>query len=252
MRRRFYDLLVSADILTRDALERVRDLGFAGVGASISAHSLAASPERVLELVEGVRRAGEEVGLDVVARLTVSTPMGEGALKRLLRKWRRRFEVISVHAVNRQVTAFASRDTRVDVVTLLPGSRLLRGDLDYMRDFGKRVELLLAPLQSGSCDERASALAYALESIEMLKKAGVTLVFSSGAVSIDQLRDPRSMAALLSTLGLSPEQALDALSRNAAELVAEAREKLRGVVPVRGVRVITRGRPRGGGEAEKP
>lgn len=240
--RKFYDLLVSIDLLrTPEALRRIRELGFAGVGASVSAQRFLSSPEAALKLFEELRLRSKEEGLDLVTRLSIDTSMREGLAKRILRRWRLRVELITVHAVSRQLTAFACRDTRVDILTLTPGSRLLKGDLMYIREYGKRVELLLAPLQEGDEQARAKAIAYYTAILRKLakgKNSDVALLFSSGATDVERLRDARSMAALLYALGLPYERALDALSKNAIELVTECREKLAGTIPVRGVKVI--------------
>jgi RNase P/RNase MRP subunit p30 len=238
--RAFIDLLVSAEVLTRESLRLLRELGFSGVGASVSVKRLISDPAASLEALRNLKAEGEAEGIDVISRITVDEPMGEGSLKKILRKFRRRVEVVSVHALDRKLTAFACRDARVDVITLLPGSRLLRGDLAYIREYGKAVEVLVAPLQAEDPLASAKALAYYSGVMELLgrKKMVHALILSSGATSPSALRDPRSMASLLSLMGLSYDAALDAVSANAARLVAECRDKLTGAVPVRGVRIL--------------
>ncbi|MEM2474656.1 MAG: RNase P subunit p30 family protein, partial [Thermofilaceae archaeon] len=180
----------------------MRELGFSGVGASISAQLFLESPEAAMKMFEQLRERGREEGLDVVTRLSIDVPMKEGLAKKILRRWRTRVELITVHAMNRQLTAFACRDTRVDVLTLVPGARLLKGDLMYMKEYGKRVELLLAPLQEGDVRVRASTLSYYLAVLGKLAKGrrpDILLLFSSGATEVRSLRDARSMAALLHT-----------------------------------------------------
>lgn len=238
--RRFFDLLIPVELLTPQTLRTVRELNFAGVGASLSAKYLLSNPAGALENLGIAKKAGSAEGLDVVSRITVDEVVSESALKALLRKFRRRVEVFSVHALDRKLTALACRDARVDVVTLTPGSRLLKGDLAYIYEYGKRVELLMAPVQVGSPLSRARALAYYSRVVELLQRKGLIdfLIFSSGAASSKALRDPRSMASLLSVVGLTYEAALNAVSTNAARLVAECRDKLAGIIPVRGVRIV--------------
>lgn len=241
--RKFYDLLISIDVLTPGTLKYVRELGFAGVGASISVQRFLASPETALKTFEQLEERGREEGLDVVTRLSIDTPISESLVKKILRKWRARIELITAHAINRQLTALACRDTRVDIVTLVPGARLLKGDLMYLREYGKRVELLLAPLQEGDERIRARIIAYYVAVLRKLSKGqtyGNSLLLSSGATEVRMLRDARSMAALLYTLGVPYEHALDALSRNVVDLIVECREKLTGVILTRGVKILTR------------
>ncbi len=238
--RRFIDLLVSIEALTRENLRLLRELGFSGVGASISVGRLLSNPAAALEALKSVKAAGEAEGVDVVSRITVDESMSEGALKAVLRKFRRCVEVVSAYALDRKLTAFACRDARVDVITLLPGSRLLRGDLAYVREYGKAVEILVVPLQAEDPLSCAKALAYYSDVVKLLerKKLLKALILSSGASGPDAFRDPRSMASLLSLMGLKYDAALDALSANVARLVTECRDKLAGVVPVRGVRIV--------------
>lgn len=238
--RMFYDLSISVNILTEEVLKILKELGYSGVGASISLQNFASSPRSMLKILEETKKMGEKVGLDVVSRLSIDISFKEMAVKRFLRKWRRKFELITVNAVNRQLTAFASRDTRIDILTLTPGARLLRGDLAYIKEYGKRVEFLLTPLQEGGTRERARVIAYYADVIGKVASAKLSLsiIISSGATRVEQFRDPRSIASLFYALGLSYEQALDAVSRNAMELVKENREKLKGLIPARGVKIV--------------
>jgi len=238
--RQFYDLLVALEALAGGALSRARELGFRGVGAAVAVSQLMHAPQRFLDLMVEVRKRGEEEGVDVVTRLVIDVALREGRVKALLRRWRRKFEVISAHSVDRRLTAFACRDSRIDVVTMVPGTELMRGDFMYIRTLEKRIELLLAPLHEGGLRRRAEVLAEYAALVDLLKRKGLTnrLIFSSGANNLHTLRDPRSMAALLHVLGLGYEEALNALSINPASLVKENRDKLAGVVPVRGVRVL--------------
>jgi RNase P/RNase MRP subunit p30 len=240
--RRFFDLLIPLEVLSPQTLQTIRELNFSGVGASLGVRLLSTNLTGSLENLKKVKSVGEAEGLDVVSRITVDEVMSEGALKALLRKFRKRVEVFSVHALDRRLTALACRDSRVDVITLLPGSRLLKGDLVYISEYGKGVELLMAPVQVGSPQSRAKALAYYSRTVELLQRKGLaaSLIFSSGAASSKTLRDPRSMASLLSLMGLTYDAALDAVSINVERLVAECRERLSGVVPVRGVRIVER------------
>lgn len=243
MGKRYYDLLVSLDLPLREGFGVFKSMGFFGVGVSASVGALRSAPSRALEVFRRLKEVGESEGVDVVTRVTVDEPLREEEVKRLLRKWRKGVEVMSVHALSRELTALACRDARVDIVTLVPGAKLMRGDLAYVKEYGKRLELTLKPLQNPDPLARARALAYYKDLLKLTvrKELEGFLVFSSSATTLDGVRDPRSMATLLHTLGLPSEASLDALSRNATSLVAACRDKLRGVIPVRGVRVVRGG-----------
>ncbi|MCS7105196.1 MAG: RNase P subunit p30 family protein [Thermofilaceae archaeon] len=244
MTRCFYDLMVFIHVLSsQNAFRQIRKLGFSGVGAAVSAKNLIEQPSEILKRLNELRDSGKLEDVDVVTRLAIDTHVETGFLKRLLQKWRRRVEIISVHALSRELTALACRDTRIDIVTLVPGARVFKGDIWYMKEYGKRLELLLNPLQEADIVSRSKALAYYSTIINLVDKKSElqqSLIFSSGAMNICQLRDPRALVSLLKFLGLSTNASLDTVSTNVLKLVSECRDKLSGIVPVRGVRIISR------------
>ena len=240
MGRGFYDLYVSASCLSIDTLTMLRKEGFKGVGAVVSIEDISSAPDRCLATLDRAEEEGVSAGVDIVRRLAIDRQLRSSQVKKILRKWRRSFEVISVHALTRELTAFACRDGRVDVVTLIPGSRMLKGDLYYISEYGKAIELLLVFLQEGKPRNRASAIGFYRRTLLTLERKSMLkhLVFSSGAYSPSNIRDPRSMASLLHMMGIPYEDALATLSVNPASLVKKCRDKLSGRIPVRGVEVV--------------
>lgn len=243
MKRRFYDLFVSINCITDEVLNYLKELGYSGIGAAISVGQLLSSPDHSMKLVESLRQRGLELGLDVVSRLAIDKPFDENFIKKILRKYRRKFEIISIQSSRRGVVAFACRDTRVDILTLSLGTKIFRGDIDYVKMYDKRVELTLRLLQQADIYGKAKVLAYYQGMLgELCKKNMLTaLLFSSGARDRGDLRDPRMMASMLHVLGLSYDEALNVISTYPAKLVSENRDKLRGLVPVRGVRILEDG-----------
>ena len=243
MARRFYDLLVSFKLVEERGelvLLRAEQLGFRGIGVGISIERFLENSGRYFSTIKAFRRYAEQRDLDVISRLVVDKPVSVSMLKGLLKKWRRRFELISVHATERSLTAFASRDSRIDLLTLTPKTRIMRGDVDYVKSLEKKLELLLSPLQRGSLSSRAFVVASYRALLSLIRKKNLVnnLIVSSGAGRIEEMRDPRSIASLMQVLGLEYREALNALSSNPLNLVRENREKLKGVIAARGVRIL--------------
>ncbi len=244
MKRRFYDLFVNIDCITDEVLNYLRELGFSGVGAAVNVGQLLSAPDYSMKLIESLRQKGLELGLDVASRLTIDKPFDENFIKKILRKYRKRFEIISIQSSRRGIVAFACRDTRVDILTLSLGTKIFRGDVDYIKMYDKRIELTLRLLQQADIYGKAKVLAYyqgMLREFCNKKKMSTALLFSSGARDRGDLRDPRMMASVLHVLGLSYDEALNVISTYPARLVNENRDKLRGLVPVRGVKILKNG-----------
>lgn len=239
-KRRFYDLFVSADCITDGVLNYLKEIGFSGVGAVVSIGRLSSSPVHSMELIESLRQRGLELGMDVASRLAIDRPLDENLIKKILRKYRKKFEIISIQPLRRGITAFACRDTRIDILTLSPGTKIFRGDIDYIKMYDKRVEITLRLLQQADIYGKAKVLAYYQGILRKLckKKMSAALLFSSGAQDRRDLRDPRMMASMLYTLGLDYDEALNVISIHPARLVNENRDKLRGLVPARGVKIL--------------
>jgi len=70
------------------------------------------------------------------------------------------------------------------------------------------------------------------------RRYDVPVVLSSGADSVHGMRDPRSLAALMSLVGLGEEESLDLVSVNPWALVERNRDKLSASYVSPGVRVM--------------
>ena len=70
------------------------------------------------------------------------------------------------------------------------------------------------------------------------RRYDVPMVLSSGASSVHGMRDPRSLAALMSLIGLGEEESLDLVSVNPWALVERNRDKLSESYVSPGVRVM--------------
>ena len=241
MKRRFYELYL--EVNRREDLEalvsRIKELGYSGFSLVFR---LGKGVKTDLDLVRLAKDLSSKYGIDFILRGEVASKSSSEA-KRILRKFRGMFELISVTPINREMTAFSCRDGRIDVITILPSNdvELLRGDLENLKREGKIVELLLRPLRESlkNPSKFYKYFDFYVNTLELLVRKGVKFTLSSGFSSPDEVPDPRSKAALLEVMGINCELSLDALSRFIEDLVERNRLKLKGLIPVRGVEVVT-------------
>ena len=106
--RHFIDLHLKASQdpeIFRQMLIRAVKLGFQRVAVTLSTPIL----------MQKIKEQAFELGLDLVSRIDLN-PKNPGDLSRSLRKFRRKFEVVSVCCRNKQVARMAARDNRVDIL----------------------------------------------------------------------------------------------------------------------------------------
>jgi len=246
MKRRYYDLFVDYGVAAacpEKLISHAKDLGLHGLGIAINCGALESDLPGYRDLIKTIDSAASMIGVDVVTRLHVGKGVTVGLAKKVLKQYRRYFEVISIENLDRSLTAFACRDSRVDILTVRPPVKIYRGDLDNLASTGGSIEILLCQLQAGTPQARAEALHYYAELLQRLSRRKLVdrLILSSGALEMGMMRDPRDMAALLSVIGLGKESALNAVSSTPSGLVERNRLKLKGLIPLRGVRIIDKG-----------
>ncbi len=241
MKRTFVDLHLRANVKdqaqTQALAAKALELGYKQVAFQFP---LDAKPDETAKLK--VACAG--AGLDIVSRVDLR-PRSPDELLALLRKLRRRFEIIAVQCENKEVSRQAAKDHRVDLLNFPL--------LDYRRRFFDRAE---AELASGSgvafeVDVKPLLVLEGAPRIRLLtslrKEAAIAVEFrlpvivSSGASEPALLRKPREMALLASLFGLTGESALDAVSQNPVALIARNRQKLGAGFVAPGIRIVKQG-----------
>jgi len=219
--RRFMDLHLAPGPRQGDAMvRRAGDLGYAGVAV----------------VGEAAKDAG---GIEVYTRVDLE-PRNQQQLADQLNKHRRGFTVVSVTCTSKSVARQAAKDHRVDVIRFPSDHRRRSVWMD-------RQQAALAA-ESGCCYE-VDASELMAQDPAVLEKALTTVrrelgnalrncvpvVLSSGASTVQGLRDPRSMASLMHLLGVDEEEALDMVSENPWALVERNRDKLSGRTVLPGV-----------------
>jgi len=222
--RRFMDLqILPAPGETGDMLSHARQLGYSAVGCMGDTPS--------------------DAPIDVVSRLDVA-PRSQQELQRTLREKRLRHEVISVLCLSKGVARQAAKDTRVDLLRFPsdPSRRrtvwLDRHNAAAAGEGGCCYEVVAGELLAQDSKTLGYLIKQLKREIVNARRYDVPMVLSSGASSVYGMRDPRSMAALMSLVGLGEEDSLEMVSTNPSALVERNRDKLSRSYVSPGVRVV--------------
>ena len=222
-------------------VNHLKDLGYHGLSIVFPVNNISSARFETLgdKLIE-LKRIANTQKIDLVFRAEIRD-LRPYLAKKILRKIRKKFELISMAPTNREQTVFACRDGRVDIITLLPDEKitLYKGDISNIKREGKIVELLITPLRRVSSPRELANKLYSYRRIlYLLKEKKISFIISTGAYEPEEVPDPYSKAALLEILGgFNTEEALNALSR-VYDLIDENRKKLSGKMPVKGVEVL--------------
>jgi len=211
--RRFIDLqIIPAPGETTGMLNHARQLGYSAVGC--------------------VGDKPSDASIDVVSRLDAA-PRSQQELQRTLRV-----------CLSKGVARQAARDPRVDLLRF-PGSPSRRRTVWLDRqnaaaagESGCLCEVVAGDLLTQDPDTLGYLIKQLRKEIVNARRYDVPMVLSSGASSVHGMRDPRSLAALMSLIGLGEEESLDLVSVNPWALVERNRDKLSESYVSPGVRVM--------------
>ncbi len=242
MKRVFVDLhlrLNSKDpAATTRVIQKAASLGYTLI-------SVPSNPQTQSQEIEQLRNVCKEAGLDFVSRIDLR-PRNQNELLSLLRKVRRKFEVVCVLCESKEVARQAAKDHRVDLLNFPL--------LDYRDRFFDRAEAELAssslatleidvkPLLVLEGPARVRFLSCLRREVQVAKEFHMSVVVSSGVSNPLLLRKPREMAALASLFSLDGVSGLDAVSQNPLAIVRRNREKLSGKFVAPGIRVVKEGK----------
>lgn len=158
--------------------------------------------------------------------------------KKLVARVRRYCVIVSMELVSREITAFACRDRRVDIVTIVPEvtQAIYRGDISYAFERGKIFELTLTHLLQGEDLGIARRLASGRFYANKLARKGLPVILSSGP---RLPYEPVSYRAMLSFAKEILEVSTDTVARSMGLILEnklkENIEKISGERPVEGV-----------------
>ena len=198
------------------------------------------------EVVDRLRQISGELRLDFVTRLDLA-PRSPGELLSGLRRFRRRFEVVSVLCSSKPVARQAAKDRRVDLLCFRsfdPSKRFFdRAEAELASASSAAFEIDMAQVLSSFEDRSGVGLFSRLRrEVATANSSGVPLVISSGASEPLLLRKPKDYAALGLLFELDETRALQALAENPSIIVERSRSKQNSEYVAPGVRLVkTRG-----------
>ncbi|MEM2816225.1 MAG: RNase P subunit p30 family protein [Candidatus Bathyarchaeia archaeon] len=241
MKRVFADLHLKPDMSDLEnavqVIKKASELGYrlisVSVGKGISGDQLAR--------IEGISR---EFGLDFATRMDLK-PKTPGELLRLLRKFRRSFEVLAVICDSKAVARQAAKDRRVDLLNFPsdPRRRFFdKAEAELASQSLASLEIDIEPLLRLEGPARIRLLAALRKEASTALSFHVPIVISSGACEALYLRKPLDTAALTMLFDMDKAMALDALSRVPLEIVRRNRAKLSPGFIAPGIRLIRKGK----------
>lgn len=241
MKRVFTDLHLQANIKDKTAaqnlINKAAEFGYKMVAMPLSF-------ETKVEEIHKIKAVCADIGLDFVSRINLK-PRSQEELLLLLRRLRRRFEIICVLCENKEVARQAAKDHRVDLINFPM--------LDYRRRFFDRAEAELASASAAGFEvdikplliledaARVRFLSCLRREVAVALEFHLPITLSSGISEPLLMRKPREVALLSSLFGLTGDAALNAVSRNPFEMVERNRKKLANGFVAPGIRIIKQG-----------
>jgi RNase P/RNase MRP subunit p30 len=195
--------------------------------------------------VERLKDLFKEARIDLALRLDLK-PRTPSELLRNLRMFRRKFEIIAVTCESKNIARQAAKDRRVDLLNF--------PSLDFRRRFFDKAEAELAssalasleidmkPLLTLEGSARVRLLSNLRREAVIAQDFHVPIVISSGVLDESLMRKPRELAALACLFDLDKVSAIEAVSKNAVEIVKRNMEKLSSRFVAPGIRIIRRGK----------
>jgi len=239
--RRFADLHLCPSIEDPDQVERMisksSELGYQMIAMSVPLNITQARISRLQKICS-------DANLDLVTRVDLA-PKSSKELLHYLRRFRRRFEIISVVCDSKSVARQAAKDRRVDLL-IFPATKIYKRFFDHAEaelasNASSSLEIEMAPLLSLEGFARIRLISSLREESAVAKKFGVPVVLSSGATDEYLMRGPREYSALAGLFDMGSPVALRGLSEIPVSLVERNRGKLSPRYVAPGIRVVKEG-----------
>jgi len=186
--------------------------------------------------IESSREIFRSRGLDVAVGIDL-VPNNRKQLLTQLGALRNKFEIVRVICSDTKIAEVASRDSRVDLISL-EHQKSFRSRLSALCNCKSALELEISRLISPSLKARSESLKALCEEIILAERCDVDIVISSGATNAITLRAPRDMASVFTFLGMPKDVSLKAVSNKPLELIKANRDRLSGNSAGSGVRLV--------------
>jgi RNase P/RNase MRP subunit p30 len=238
--RKFGDLHLRVPIKDFDQVERMvrksSELGYRLVGLILPANIMR-------DQINQLQKICGDVKIDFVTRVNFF-PKTPGELLHDLRRFRQKFEVISVTCTSKGVARQAAKDRRVDLLHFPATDVRKRFFDDAEAELASKalssLEIEMAPLLLLTGFSRIRLLSRLRREVAIAEKFKVPVTISSGATNEYLMRSPHDYVALATLFDMSVSSALCALSENPVAIVERNREKLSPDYVAPGIRVVRR------------
>ena len=224
--KKFVDLHLRPPMNNLGQLERMVKqssyLGYRSVGVPFRPNIRREETNQLKTICEGIE-------VDLVTRIDL-VPRTSNELLRNLRRFRRKFEVISVTCNSKSVARQAAKDRRVDLLSFSSGFSRKRffdnAEAELASKAEGALEIDMASLLHLTGFPRIRFLSNLRKEVAIAEKFKVPIVISSGAADVSLLRRPYDYAALATLFDLHTSLALRGLSENPLGIVERNRKKL--------------------------
>jgi len=221
---------------TEKMLQTATDLGYQMVGIPVPLNV-------TCQQISKLKNLCNSVNVDFVSRVNLF-PRNSNSLLKDLRKYRRKFEIISVRCNTKDVARQAAKDRRVDLlqfsVTNMRQRFFDNQEAELAANAISSLEIELTPILQLMPWSRIYLLSRLRREITAAKRAKVPIILSSGATTKHLMRGPYDNAALSTLFDFSVESALKALSSNPLNVVERNRNKLSPTFVAPGIQVVGR------------
>jgi RNase P/RNase MRP subunit p30 len=200
--------------------------------AGYSAIGLTVPTGLMNDRLQSLRHSFQDAGLEVFTRADFTCSRRQDLLK-LLRRFRRLFDIISVNCINHAIALVAARDRRVDVIFFDPTRRNVWFDHSIANVSHAAFELNLKPLI-----DDASLLVKTMKEMRIAEEHKLNIVMSSGCTSPAFVRTPSQLSAIGVMLGLGKYHVRDMVSLIPWSILEKNAERRSDEYIEDGVRVI--------------
>ncbi len=182
-----------------------------------------------------------DANVDFVSRINLH-PRNSNSLLKDLRKFRKKFELISVRCNTKDVARQAAKDRRVDLLQFSTTNMRQRffdnQEAELASTALSALEIELVPILQIMPSSRIYLLSRLRKEILIAKRAKVPIVLSSGATTELMMRRPYDSAAITTLFDMPLESALKALSLDPLEIVQRNRNKLSPTYVAPGIQIV--------------
>jgi RNase P/RNase MRP subunit p30 len=201
----------------------------------VDLHLKPSTPEQAFEMTQLAIQLGYShvastqpvEGLKAATRVDIEAKRGK-ELQDALRRSRRRYEIIAVRCLSKEVARLVARDERVDIL-LFPEDPALRRQnwLDHheaglLDGAGRAYEINASELLAASTMRLAKVITTIKRDLAVASHHDIPVVLSSGATTPMLIREPRALTALATLLDIDEDYATDMLSTIPEAILARA------------------------------